>query len=275
MNDCAKNGEYCKFNKRFLEILSKFESLKWFSNYEIPGEFEFTFDEFGEYQKKPKIAQFLEVEFIKDWFAHKIRKLERKKNIKSSNIVPSDLLDWLTEIAEDIRKEEEGEEEEPLRRKRNINGYFMSRRKKREQLVEGQEEDEGHGGGPELEKPVSYSDILNKIKRFMTVVDKIIKKSKSPSSSGDKGNCWAFDEFLGPFLKKEGIRDGSQYSLAKIKNSEWLNHLIGELEAVADSSSFNHCGADKISDIVEIELQELKKFIEYKEFDDGFSQRMR
>ena len=275
MNDCAKNGEYCKFNKRFLEILSKFESLKWFSNYEIPGEFEFTFDEFGEYQKKPKIAQFLEVEFIKDWFAHKIRKLERKKNIKSSNIVPSDLLDWLTEIAEDIRKEEEGEEEEPLRRKRNINGYFMSRRKKREELVEGEEEDEGHGGGPELEKPVSYSDILNKIKRFMTAVDKIIKKSKSPSSSGDKGNCWAFDEFPELFIKKEGIKDASQYSFAKIKNSGWLNHLLGELEAVADTSSFSHCGAEKISNIVEIELQELRKFIEYKEFDDGFSQRMR
>ena len=275
MNDCAKNGEYCKFNKRFLEILSKFESLKWFSNYEIPGEFEFTFDEFGEYQKKPKIAQFLEVEFIKDWFAHKIRKLERKKNIKSSNIVPSDLLDWLTEIAEDIRKEEEGEEEEPLRRKRNINSYFMSRRKKREQLVEGQEEDEGHGGGPEVEKPFSYSDILNKIKRFMTVVDKIIKKSKSPSSSGDKENCFVFDLFLGPFIKKEGIKDGSQYSFAKIQNSEWLNHISGELEAVADSSSFSHCGAENIINIVEKDLQELRKFIEYKEFDDGFSQRMR
>ena len=105
MNDCAKNGEYCKFNKRFLEILSKFESLKWFSNFEIPGEFEFSFDEFGEIQKKPKLAQFFEVEFLRDRIAGKILEMEMRKNWGSEKtdkiIVPSDLLDWLAEIAED------------------------------------------------------------------------------------------------------------------------------------------------------------------------------
>ena len=299
-NDCADNGDYCKFNERFLALLSNLESQEWFSKYEIPGEFEFTYnEEFGEFEKVAKTAQFYEVDFMKEIVLEELRGIEESRT-DSSNTVPSLLLDKLesvdfTQIYSYLL---EPEEEEPQpgvgggggggggkggkgRRKRGTNEYFLRRRKKRE----GPGHSPGPGGGGffgEEREPVSYTGILNNVKRFIAAADKILKsalsnkrKKRQAGTRALKLKCDIIGSMLYTLAMKSGVKDGSQYSFAKIKNSGWLNHLLGELEAVADTSSFSHCGAEKISNIVEIELQELRKFIEYKEFDDGFSQRMR
>ena len=284
MNDCAENGDYCKFHKRFLELLSKLESQEWFSKFEIPEQFEFTFNEFGEIQKEPKIAQFYEVEFMKEIISKKVGKLERRRNkfkefpqngpslimehLENYNF--EEKYSYLLEPEEEIVLEEEG----PLRRKRKTN-YIRSRRNIGEE-EEGVEGSPPQGDGEEENKSVSYIAILNNVKRFLTVADKIVKSGLStrPDSLGNKEDCWVFEILMEMLAFKSGIKDGSQYSFAKIKHSEMLKEMVGEFEEVADSN-FASCNAEKTAKIIEANLQELKKFIEYKEFDDGFSQRIR
>ena len=98
MNDCAKNGDYCKFNERFLALLSNLETQEWFSKYEIPGEFEFIFnEEFGEFEKNPKMAQFYEVEYMREIVLGELRSIEQGRT-ESSTTIPSQLLDKLENV---------------------------------------------------------------------------------------------------------------------------------------------------------------------------------
>ena len=273
MNDCAVDGDYCKFNKRFLALLSKLESQDWFSKFEIPGEFEFTLDENGEYMKLPKRAQFYEVKFMSDIVYQKLKEIARKQT-ESSTTVPSLLLDELESFNFTEIYLEEGEESDGERRKRETNDFFRHRRKKREI-----DEDGSFFGEEEIE-PVSYTDILNIAKRFITAIDKMIKSALSKKKKREvliwpkEERCEDLDSFLYSFID---FKDGSQFSLAKITKSINDQDII-ELEANADSS-FAHCNINsyyqKLLSNSQKYLKEFRKFVEYKEFDDGFSNRIR
>ena len=128
----------------------------------------------------------------------------------------------------------------------------------------------------------SYTDILNNVKKFQIVFEKMIKSALSKGKVKEEilgeeelDRCTHIHEMFEILTKKSGVKDGSQFSLAKIKKSstfydyEWLL----ELEGIADSS-FSHC-EEKIAKIVNVNLKELRKFVTYKEFDDGFKQRIR
>ena len=65
-DSCAEGGDYCKFNKRFLDLLKKLESEKWFEEFSmINGEPDWIYNEKkGRYQKVKLPAPFLKVEWI-------------------------------------------------------------------------------------------------------------------------------------------------------------------------------------------------------------------
>ena len=291
MNDCAKNGDYCKFNERFLALLSNLETQEWFSKYEIPGEFEFIFnEEFGEFEKNPKMAQFYEVEYMREIVLGELRGIEQGRT-ESSTTIPSQLLDklenvnfneiyaYLLEPEEELLTGDGGPPDGPLRRKRNTNNYFMSRRKKRE----GPPPPPGGGFfGPEEREQVSYTDILNNVKRFITAADKILtsarsKRRKRQITPEAKKKCDMIGGIMYTLAMKSGVKDGSQFSLAKIRIADMFNDGLEDLEAIADTS-FSYCSAfydEKAYKIIELNLEELRTFVEMKEFDDGFSQRIR
>ena len=79
MDDCEKDGDYCKFHQRFLTLLETLEAKPWFSNFRIKGEFEFTFED-GEFIKTPKFAQFFQIEFMKHIIIEQIRDIEKNES---------------------------------------------------------------------------------------------------------------------------------------------------------------------------------------------------
>ena len=79
MDDCEKDGDYCKFHQRFLTLLETLEAKPWFSNFRIEGEFEFNFED-GEFIKTPKLAQFFQIEFMKHIIIEQIREIEKDES---------------------------------------------------------------------------------------------------------------------------------------------------------------------------------------------------
>ena len=75
MDDCAKEGDYCKFHQRFLTLFETLESRQWFSNFEIEGEFTYEFVK-GKFKKTPKIAQFFQIQHMRDIIIEQIREME-------------------------------------------------------------------------------------------------------------------------------------------------------------------------------------------------------
>ena len=79
MDDCEKDGDYCKFHQRFITLLETLEAKSWFSNFEIVGEFNFDFVD-GEFIKTPKMAQFFKIEFMKHIIIEQIREIEKDES---------------------------------------------------------------------------------------------------------------------------------------------------------------------------------------------------
>lgn len=150
MDDCGKDGDYCKFHRRFLALFQTLESKPWFSNFEIKGEFNFEFED-GEFVKSPKMAQYFQIEFMRNIIIQQIRDMEKNESPDLAD-KPTRLLEKLESFDYDQEFGEEiNDNDEDGEGNGNGNGPPPpgGRRKKRDTKAGSpRRKREGPGGGP-------------------------------------------------------------------------------------------------------------------------------
>ena len=140
MDDCGKDGDYCKFHQRFLALFQTLEAKPWFSNFEIAGEFNFEFFD-GKFIKSPKMAQYFQIEFMRNIIIQQVRDMEKNESPDLAD-KPTRLLeklesfDYDQEFGEEINDNNEGPGNGPPpppdRRRKKRNAKVGSLRRKRE-----------------------------------------------------------------------------------------------------------------------------------------------
>ena len=162
---CAANGDYCKFNRRFINLLKKLESEKWFEEFSLlKGEPDFVYNKKkGRFEKVQTAAPFLKVEWISREVIWPLIKQVVEEHNNNRDISTTDRLMQKLESFDFGADFEFGRE----RRKRQAGG--------------------GKGGGPggpggpgghqeEERETANYTNLNINIRRFVTAVNTILPK---------------------------------------------------------------------------------------------------
>ena len=201
MNDCENDGDYCKFNTRFLALLKEIEAQEFFSTFET-GEMEVSFDEeFGEIIKTPKIAEFFEISYMPDIILSEIRNVHDAAKVtdtKSNQLLANlEKIDFNAEFSVEEEDDEQGPGSEPLpqpepgpgRRKRDASKFKERSNTRQKREMHGPPP--MHGGPHEFfQEPVSYPNIIENSNRLATAVTKMLtninKRRRKRQPTGGK-----------------------------------------------------------------------------------------
>ena len=271
---CAVDGEYCKFNRRFLNLLKKLESEKWFEEFSlVKGEPDFVYNKKkGRFEKVKTAAPFLKVEWIsREVIWEQIKKVVEEYN-NNRDLSTTDLLMQKLEnfnFGADFNFEKE-------RRKREAKGGKGG----------------GPGGGQEEEREVAnYTNINLKIKRFVTAINIMLPKlgaegrKKRKSTPGREKrqaaptvDCNMISNLAGILgMEDGGVREGGMFSYARISVSQFFNELLPALEWMAqqDLAECKKIIDKKYVYMVEVNLKKVETFLETKERSVEFQDRIR
>ena len=271
---CAANGDYCKFNRRFINLLKKLESEKWFEEYSLlKGEPEFVYNKKkGRYEKVKTAAPFLKVEWIsREVIWEQIKKVVEEHN-NNRDIVTTDRL---------MQKLESFDFGADFK--------FGKQRRKREG-------GKGKGGGPggqeaEQRETANYTNLNLNIRRFVTAVNLILPKfgaegrKKRKSSPGREKrqaapevDCLMISNLAGILgMEDGGVREGDMFSYARISVSLFFTELLPTLEWTAqqDLSECRILVDEKYIYMLTVHLKNLQTFLETKERSVEFQDRIR
>ena len=271
---CAANGDYCKFNRRFINLLKKLESEKWFEEYSLlKGEPEFVYNKKkGRYEKVKTAAPFLKVEWIsREVIWEQIKKVVEEHN-NNRDIVTTDRL---------MQKLESFDFGADFK--------FGKQRRKREG-------GKGKGGGPggqeaEQRETANYTNLNLNIRRFVTAVNLILPKfgaegrKKRKSSPGREKrqaapevDCLMISNLAGILgMEDGGVREGDMFSYARISVSLFFTDLLPALEWTAqqDLTECRILVDEKYIYMLTVHLKNLQTFLETKERSVEFQDRIR
>ena len=273
---CAADGDFCKFNRRFINLLKKLESEQWFEEFSlVKGEPEFVYNkQKGRYEKVKTAAPFLKVEWIsREIIWEQIKKVVEEYN-NNRDISTTDLLMQKLEnfnFGADFNFEKE-------RRKREAGG--------------GKGGKGGPGGGQVEEKETAnYTTLNTKIRRFVTAVNLILpklgaegrkKRTNTPGREKREAaptvDCNMISNMAG-FLGMEdgGVREGDLFSYARITVSQFFNELLPFIEWMArqDLTECTKVIDKKYVYMLQVNLKKLQTFLETKEQSVEFLTRIR
>ena len=274
MDDCALNGNYCQFNTAFLNLLSILESEEWFSTYKT-GEIEYNFNEItGEIDATPKMAEFFEVNYMSDIVLDIIREIQESEN--EANVAkPTLLLQKLQSF--NFTGEFGSQDNKPGGGGGPPSGGPPSGRKKR-RIVKKRKK---RKIGPNKVEPESYTELKLKLNRFNTAFGKILtsltsSRKKRQVDPENRAICNFVKNILFAIGDESGIRDGAYFNMAKIKYSSYFNHQLDYLEEISNKDlDCTGLIEEKAVILKEHHLEELKEYAKYKEFDDGYNDRIR
>ena len=277
---CAVDGDYCKFNRRFLALLKKLEAEKWFEEFSLlNGEPEFVYNKKkGRYEKVKTAAPFLKVEWIsREVIWEEIKKVVWEYN-NNRDISTTDLLMQKLDSFDFGADFKFGKEKD--RRKREAGGGKGGK---------------GGPGGPQAEEKetANYTNLNLNIGRFVTALNIILPKlgvevegrRKRKSAPGrDKRqaapevDCNMISNLAGILgMEDGGVREGDMFSYARISVSMFFNEMLPALEWTAqqDLSECIKIIDKKYVYMLEVNLKNLQTFLETKKRSVEFQDRIR
>ena len=266
-DSCAVDGDYCKFNKKFLDLLKKLESEKWFEEFSlINGEADWVYNKKkGKYDRVKSPAPFLKVDWISNEVIWELIKQVADEYDKNRAISTTDRL---------IQKLETF----------NFGTDFVFKRRRRRQAGKGKGKG-GGGEGEEVELTVAenYTNINTNIKRFITAVNIILPKLKGEGrkrrqAGGGGVDCESVSNMAGILgMEDGGVREGDMFSYARIKVSLFFNEMLPIVEWMAqqDLTECKKIVDKKYVYMLEVNLQKLQTFLDVKERSTQFKDRIR